>query len=182
MSTSVLPQNVFNPRFLEIAIPRQRIGDDIRGPVVNRLLIYTGTFSLFPFALHTAFNDDLARERYVVDLSELPGHPVFDGDPLLLVTVPNPNNPQESIPPAAPVASLASIGWDDQADRAVWAADTAHVTTDDLGHLFLEVDSALAGAGCGLGRISYQVNLLAYRSIRGDVLARVSEAISVLFR
>ena len=80
------------------------------------------------------------------------------------------------------MASLASIGWNDLADDAIWAADTAHVTTDGLGHLFLEVDNALAGAGCGVGRISYQVNQLAYRSIRRDVLARVSEAISVLFR
>ena len=89
MTTSISPENVFNPRFLEIGIPRQRIGGR-RGPIVNRLLIYTGTFSLFPFALHTASNDDLMRDRLVVDLSNLPGHPLFDGDPLVLVTMPNP--------------------------------------------------------------------------------------------
>jgi hypothetical protein len=172
---------VFNPRVLEIVIPRQRIGDEIRGPVANRHFIFTGTFTI-PFYART---NNLARDRVTLDLSDLPGHPVFDGEPFQLLEIPNPANPQERILPAATVQSLATIGWSDNADDALWGVDSSQVTTS-LDHLFLSVDTAIAGTGCGLGRISYQVNLLAHRSYRrdaiGQVVERVRDAVLALFR
>lgn len=167
------PENVFNPRVLEIVIPRQCIGDDRRGPIANRLFIFTGTFTI-PFRY--ARTNNLSRRRVTLDLSSLPGHPVFDGEPFQLLVVPNPANEEERILTAATVQSLATIGWSDSADDALWGVDTSQVTTS-LGRLFLSVDTAIAGTGCGLGRISYQVNLLAHRSIRMEALARVGDFI-----
>jgi hypothetical protein len=190
MATNISPKNVFNPRVLEIVVPRQRIGDEIRGPVANRHFIFTGTFSLAPFVFNRTNN--LSRELFTLDLSSLPGHPVFDGNPFQLIEVPNPVNPQELILTAATVqTSLATIGWSDSADDALWGVDTSQVITTQgfpspRGHLLLTVDTARAGTGCGLGRISYQVNVLAYRSYRrdaiGQVVERVRDAVLALFR
>ncbi len=189
MATNIPPKNVFNPRVLEIVVPRQRIGDEIRGPVANRLFIFTGTFSLGPVFART---NNLSREQFTLDLSSLPGHPVFDGNPFQLLEVSNPANPQERILTAATVqTSLATIGWSDEADDALWGVDTSQVITTQAfpsprGHLLLTVDTAIAGAGCGLGRISYQVNVLAHRSYRrdamGQVVERVRDAVLALFR
>jgi hypothetical protein len=154
------PEEVFNPRFLEIVVPDQLIGRQ----VANRLLIYSGTFTYRH--IYTT-SDDLSRFQVRLDLSALPGHPVFDGNPLRFISVPDPANPTEDILKATCVASLATIGWEDDADSAVWGVDTARViagqvsATSPLDRLLLVVDRALAGAYCGLGRISYQVNLLA---------------------
>jgi hypothetical protein len=190
MATLIPPENVFNPRVLEIVVPRQRIGDEIRGPIANRHFIFTGTFSLGPFVFSRT--NDLYHELLTLDLSSLPGHPVFDGNPFQLIEVPNPANPQERILTAATMqTSLATIGWSDAADDALWGVDTSQVITSQhppnpRGHLLLTVDKALAGIGCGLGRISYQVNVLAYRSYRrdaiGQVVERVRDAVLALFR
>ncbi len=182
------PENVFNPRVLEIVIPRQRIGNG-RGPIANRLFIFTGTFTI-PFRF--ARTNNLSRRRVTLDLSSLPGHPVFDGEPFQLLVVPNPANEEERILTAATVqTSLATIGWSDEADDALWGVDTSQVITTQAfpsprGHLLLTVATAIAGTGCGLGRISYQVNVLAHRSYRrdaiGQVVERVRDAVLALFR
>lgn len=157
--TVVDPKNVVNPRALEIVIPDTVVeaGQGRDRQIANRLLIFTGTIAGdLPFTTV----DDLTRYTATLDLSQLPAHPIFDDNPLRFITINDPLDPNRRVLKAATIATPATIGWDDNADVAIWGVDAADVREDN-DHLVLHCDCAIQGELSAIGRISYQVNLLA---------------------
>src|SRR5262249_30977651 len=58
------------------------------------------------------------------------------------------------------MATPASIGWNDDADAAVWAVDEVHVEEDtNTRQLFLVPHVAVGGEDCGMGRIAYHITV-----------------------
>src|SRR5262245_60593435 len=98
----VRPEEVVNPRMLEITIPDSSAIDFGADDFANRLFIYTGIIvRSMPFDAA----DELLKFRVVLDLSLLPLHRVFDDKPYHFITLPDPAKPKERILWAAPAAS-----------------------------------------------------------------------------
>lgn len=158
----VKPEDVVNPRVLEVVIPDTVVeaGAGRDRQVANRLFIFTGTMTgddVFGVAMN---NGVLIRWTAKLDLSRLPGHPIFDDNPFRFITVNDPVDPTRRILKGTTTATPATIGWYDNSDRSIWGVDAADVIEEN-DHLILLADCALQGELSGIGRVSYQVNLLA---------------------
>jgi hypothetical protein len=104
---------------------------------VEAIVFESGTAVLEPF---TELNDDLTRWKIRVPIMVVPTG----------ATV---------VKTVAGVA-LATIGWNDSADVAVWGSDKVSVEEDtSTRDLFLVVDLAIAGQECGLGRVAYHITI-----------------------
>lgn len=154
----VKPEDVVNPRVLEVVIPDTVVeaGAGKDRQIANRLFIFTGTMIMGVFGQ----NGVLLRWTAKLDLSRLPGHPIFDDNPLRFITVDDPRDTSRRTLKAATMATPATIGWYDNSDRSIWGVDAADVIEEN-DHLVLLADCALQGDMSGMGRVAYQVNLLA---------------------